>query len=132
MLLMLLVIVFFTCAAAARAQSAANKPTPKVMTYNVDQGTDFAAITAVLTNPNATATDFQAAVTQTINEVGSTNPAVRMHLIASEIAQSQPDLVGLQEAAVWTFPTGQLDLLQIILADLAVLGQHYAPVVDRA
>lgn len=52
-----------------------------------------------------------------------------MQLIANEIAHSQPDLVGLQEAAIWTFPTGQLDLRQMILDDLGALGQHYAAVV---
>lgn len=93
----------------------------RVMTYNVDEGTDFKALIGVLANPNATQQDFAAAVQQTIGEVVASNPALRMQLIAQQIATAQPDLVGLQEAAVWTapgIPGGQLDLLQLILAAL--------------
>jgi hypothetical protein len=90
------------------------------MTYNVDEGTDFAAIITALSNPNATAQDFFSAVQQTATEVLDSNPALRAQLIASEIANAKPhpDLVGLQEAAVWTFGDQQLDLLQLILANL--------------
>ncbi|HEX9119776.1 MAG TPA: hypothetical protein VF840_04500 [Terriglobales bacterium] len=123
MLPVLLVMVFFTCASVAST-------TVKVMTYNVNEGTDFGAIIGVLSNPNATADDFQAAVTQTISEVTASNPVLRAYLIATEIANAQPDLVGLQEAAVWTFPdNGQIvtiDLLQMILDNL---GGQYTAVV---
>jgi endonuclease/exonuclease/phosphatase family metal-dependent hydrolase len=118
MLLMLLFVVFFTCVSVAGTNV-------KVMTYNVDEGTDFAAITAVLTNPNASPADFEAAVGQTINEVLSANLPGRAQLIANEIAASQLDLVGLQEAAVWTFGSVQLDLRQMILDQL---GQQYVVV----
>jgi len=123
-LLVVLVTVFFTSAGVAGTGV-------KVMTYNVDEGTDFAAIIAVLTNPNATAADFQTALAATIAEVESSHPEVRMPLIAHEIAAAQPGLVGLQEVAIWTSPTipinnGTLDFLQLILAGL---GQSYTPVV---
>jgi endonuclease/exonuclease/phosphatase family metal-dependent hydrolase len=98
----------------------------KVMTYNVDEGTDFDAIVALLSNPTATAADFQQAIEQTIAEVQSSHPEIRAHLIASAIASAQPNLVGLQEAAVWTFPGGQIDLLQLILT---ALGGQYTDVV---
>jgi len=110
-LLMAACVVFFV------GLSFASSPV-KVMTYNVDEGTDFAAIISVLNNPNATAADFQAAVLQTESEVQNSNPGLRAGLIAGEIATSQPDLVGLQEAAVWTFGTQTIDLLQMILDDL--------------
>ena len=97
----------------------ASASTPvKVMTYNVDEGTDFAAIIGVFNNPNATAADFGAAVQATESEVQNSQPLVRMGLVAGEIAAAQPDLVGLQEVAVWNFPNGQIDLLQLILAGL--------------
>jgi hypothetical protein len=37
----------------------------RVMTYNVDEGTDFTAIIAFLTSPNPTAAQFQRAVLET-------------------------------------------------------------------
>jgi endonuclease/exonuclease/phosphatase family metal-dependent hydrolase len=121
-LLVMLVVVILPSAGLASTGA-------KVMTYNVDEGTDFAAIIAVLTNSNATATDFQNAVQQTIGEVVASNPSLRAFLIANEIKNTNPDLVGLQEAAVWTFNGQQLDLRQLILDDLAALGQHYTAVV---
>jgi endonuclease/exonuclease/phosphatase family metal-dependent hydrolase len=120
-LLVALVSVFSTCASVAATNV-------KVMTYNVDEGTDFDAIIAVLNNPGATQEQFTAAVNETIAEVVASNPPQRAWLIASRIANSQPDLVGLQEAALWTFGTQQFDLLQMILDDLAAQGQNYAAV----
>jgi len=126
MLLVLLVVVFFTCASVASTNVM-------VMTYNVDEGTDFTAITAVLTktNPPATATDFENAVADTITEVQNSNPVLRAQLIATEIANANPDLVGLQEAAVWTAPNLNLDLnlLDLILFYLAQQGHPYQAVV---
>ena len=112
-LLVLLFTLFF--ASASLAGTAI-----KVMTYNVDEGTDFSAIVGVLTNGG----DFAAAVEQTIAEVESSHPEVRMQLIAKEIAAAQPDLVGLQEAAVWTFGAQQIDLLNGIYGILAYLPNY--------
>jgi endonuclease/exonuclease/phosphatase family metal-dependent hydrolase len=112
-LLTLLVTAFFTSASVASTNVT-------VMTYNVDERTDFGAIVAVLTNGG----DFVTAVDQTIAEVQRSNRGLRAHLIAAEIAKAQPDLVGLQEAAVWKFGDQTLDLLQTILEDLA--GQYTA------
>ena len=122
MLLMLLVVVFFTCASVASTNL-------KVMTYNVNEGTDFGPIINVLTNGG----DFPTAVDQTIGEVLSSNPGLRAQLIAKEIAGAQADLVGLQEAAVWNSPAipygGTLDLLQLILGPPLNLGQQYTIVI---
>ncbi len=122
LLLVLLVAVFLPCASFAGTAL-------KVMTYNVDEGTDFAPLISVLTNPNANLNDFQNAVTAIIAEVQSWNPALRAQLIAGEIANAQPDIVGLQEAAVWTFDGSTIDLRQRILGALAGLGHPYTAVV---
>ena len=127
LLLVVLVTAFFSCASVASTNV-------KVMTYNVFEGTDFGPIIAVLTTPNANANDFQNAVQQTIGEVVSSNPGLRAYLIAQEIKNANPDLVGLQEAAVWTLtspanPNGGFDLLQMILTYLALLGDPYTAVV---
>jgi hypothetical protein len=111
-LLVALATLSFTCA------SVASTPV-RVMTYNVDEGTDFAAIIGVFNNPNATATDFEKAVFATEDEVLKSDPFDRMRLVASEIAAAHPDLVGLQEAAVWNIPGGlPIDFLQMILVGL--------------
>jgi endonuclease/exonuclease/phosphatase family metal-dependent hydrolase len=126
LVLLILGLLAGTVPATAQLFGSANV---KVMTYNVDEGTDFAAIIGVLTTSNASSSDFQAAVTATIAEVQSSHPELRAQLIAKQIAGAQPDLVGLQEAALWTIPGQQLDLLQMILAGLSNLGQHYTAVV---
>lgn len=115
--------------------TASASTTVKVMTYNVDEGTDFEAIVALLSNPNATATDFANAVAKTLADVQGTAPKTRALLIANAIAAAQPDLVGLQEAAVWEspalisadFPDGRIDFVQMILDNLA--GQYTAVVI---
>jgi endonuclease/exonuclease/phosphatase family metal-dependent hydrolase len=114
-LLILLVAVFFT--SASQASTAV-----KVMTYNIFEGTEFVPILSVINNPNASISDFQTAVTSTIDEVQNSNPVLRAQLIANEISNVGPDLLGLQEVAVWTFNGQQIDLGQLILEDLG--GQY--------
>jgi endonuclease/exonuclease/phosphatase family metal-dependent hydrolase len=118
----------FLVIACVSVATASDGTSVKVMTYNLDEGTDFDAIIAVLTSPNPTAAAFETAVAQTIAEVQNSHPEIRANLIAKAIASAQPDLVGLQEAAVWTSPAipgGTLDLLQMVMANLP----NYTPVV---
>jgi len=73
--------------------------------------------------------------------VDQTDFTVRAPLLADEIANAQPDLVGMQEVALWR--SGPLDLahvgvpdathvdydfLQLLLDELAARGVHYEPV----
>jgi endonuclease/exonuclease/phosphatase family metal-dependent hydrolase len=104
----------------------------RVMTYNVDEGTDFIEI------QNATTTsEFLVAVGQTISAVRATNPPVRMQAIAQQILAAAPTLVSLQELDQWssgpfdpvTQTCGQLtmefDMLQELMSALGSLGGHY-------
>ena len=97
----------------------------KVMTYNINEGTDFLEVTSATTLP-----DFLAAVQTTLNNIDSTNPPLRMQAVAKQIAQNQPDLVGLQEVTTWTLNgVARYDMLQELLDALHNLGEDYVPVV---
>ncbi|MDE3187198.1 MAG: endonuclease/exonuclease/phosphatase family protein [Acidobacteriota bacterium] len=108
----------------------ASKATVKVMTYNLFQGTDFIEVLSAQSLP-----EFVAATQVTLNAVVASNPPARMQAIAHQIAMTQPDLVGLQEATLWRMgpgpnPTTVLyDPLQELLDALNAEGQHYSAVV---
>jgi endonuclease/exonuclease/phosphatase family metal-dependent hydrolase len=101
------------------------KATVKVMTYNVNEGTDFLEVLSA-TNP----IDFLKAVQITLNNIDSTNPPLRMQAVAKEIAQTQPDLVGLQEVTTWSVG-GQVryDMLDELISALHGLGENYSAIV---
>ncbi len=105
-----------------------HKPKPpkvKVMTRNLYLGADL--------GPGTDATSLQQLVDgagQILNQVDATNFPVRAKGLAKEILQKSPDLVGLQEAALWrTAPctenpippkatTLRYDYLKLLLARL--------------
>jgi len=104
----------------------------RVMTYNVNEGTDFLQIQAA-TDVNS----FLVAVGQTITQVRETNPPARMRAVARQIIDAHPALVSLQELDDWytapfdpltgacgttTLEFGMLDELQDALA---AQGAHY-------
>src|SRR5258708_40215396 len=68
----------------------------RVMTYNVDEGTDFLEVQSA-TNFN----EFLIAIGQTITQVRASEPPVRMQAVAKEIIGAQPELVSLQELDQW-------------------------------
>jgi endonuclease/exonuclease/phosphatase family metal-dependent hydrolase len=111
-------------------QNNEGKRTVKVMTYNVDEGTDFVEVLSAQTFDQ-----FLASVQLTLNNVIATNPPLRMKAIAHQIAETQPDLVGLQEVTTWRVGPGpnpthvQFDMLQELLDALEDQGRHYVPVV---
>lgn len=122
------VLTFLFLAAIATPTAAGEnqgKAAVKVMTYNVNEGTDFLEVLSATNLP-----DFLQAVQITLNNIDSTNPPLRMKAVAWEIAQTEPDLVGLQEVTTWTVG-GQVryDMLQELIAALHDLGEDYAPVV---
>jgi endonuclease/exonuclease/phosphatase family metal-dependent hydrolase len=79
------------------------------------------------------------------NQVDRTNFPFRSQALAQEILSKNPDLVGLQEVALWrtgptnfgvvgTGPTAtevEYDFLQLLLAQLNKNGQTYVPVVVK-
>lgn len=85
--------------------------------------------------------DFLAAVAGIWQSVQLTDFPSRSEALAAEVAQEEPDLIGLQEVAEWTLrgvPTQtvvqELDFLDVLLADLADEGLSYsvAAVSDNA
>jgi endonuclease/exonuclease/phosphatase family metal-dependent hydrolase len=126
----LIVAVIFAAALASgptTSSRAEDDDVVRIMTQNMDEGTDYQALLAA-TSLGA----FVAAVTTTYQGILATNPAERAAAIAGEIARERPDIVGLQEASI--VRTGnvapatdvQSDLLQSLLDNLAPLGQHYS------
>ena len=98
--------------------------TVRVMTRNMDAGTDLNYLVAADTGP-----EFVAGLLTTVAEVDASNPPARAAQLAAEIAAAEPDLIALQEVTLWRIEQGgttriydQLALLQKALEDA---GQHY-------
>ncbi|HSB63171.1 MAG TPA: endonuclease/exonuclease/phosphatase family protein [Thermoanaerobaculia bacterium] len=77
-------------------------PTVTIMTQNMDDGTDQTYIIAALTGaiPDF---DVPTAVDLTFAELQASNFQGRAALMAAQIAERKPELVALQEAALWRF-----------------------------
>jgi endonuclease/exonuclease/phosphatase family metal-dependent hydrolase len=111
--------------AGAGSATRADEATVRVMTRNMYQGSDFAAIFAA-----TTPAEFVAAVTTVYNEIVDSNPAERAAAMAKEIARERPDLVGLQEATILrdggAIATNVVsDLTQLLLDALDDMGRPY-------
>jgi hypothetical protein len=108
-----------------------------VMTYNVNEGTDFLQVVGAQTLPQ-----FLIGVGEILTQVQGTNPPERMQAVAGKILEVQPELVSLQEVDQWytgTFDpitgacgtmTLQYDMLQELLSALAAQGGHYEVAVQ--
>jgi endonuclease/exonuclease/phosphatase family metal-dependent hydrolase len=106
------------------------------MTYNIYQGTKLQDVLRSTTTSQlvkAVATDF--------GHVIANNFPERALAIASEVAATNPDLIGLQEVSLWqttpissTCPASSaitLDYLQILLSALSSKGLSYTVLVAR-
>lgn len=108
-----------------------------VMTYNVNEGSDFLQVASA-----ASTEEFLIGVGQIVQQVQGTNPPERMRAVAQEILTIQPQLVSLQEVDQWYTgafdpmagtcgaQTLQYDMLQSILNALAAGGGHYRVAVQ--
>ena len=124
-------------ALAAGQSLSKGKGDLRVMTYNVDEGTDFLEVQRA-TN----LTEFLLGVGQTITQVRATNPPTRMQAVAKQIIAAHPALVSLQELDKWSSGpfnphTGQcgattleFDMLQELTDALKAQGAHYEVAVQ--
>jgi endonuclease/exonuclease/phosphatase family metal-dependent hydrolase len=94
----LAIALIATLALAAGPAEAWTKPSTKVtvMTRNLYLGTDLIPIA---TQPTEAA--FEQAATRGFNNVKATDFRKRATLLAREIKRRRPDLIGLQEVALW-------------------------------
>jgi endonuclease/exonuclease/phosphatase family metal-dependent hydrolase len=110
-------------------------PGVSVMTYNVYLGTDLGPLMQATTEP-----DFLIAAVRAYAELQQTDFPARAQKLADQIAAAQPDLLGLQEVALWSVsapydPTQppiapfvvQYDFLQLVLDALKARGLSYTP-----
>lgn len=129
------VIVSMAAICAAIVVPAIGQPFPgigTVMTYNVNEGTDFQQVVGT-----QNLQQFLLGVGQVLTQVQGTNPPERMHAVARQILEVEPELVSIQEVDQWytgAFDpvagtcgtvTLQYDMLQELLTDLAAHGGHY-------
>jgi endonuclease/exonuclease/phosphatase family metal-dependent hydrolase len=126
-------------AGAAAKSDKAEKKDPKitVMSRNVYLGADL--------GPAINAADTCAAIDaggEILNQVDRTDFEARSKLLAKEIAKAKPDLVGLQEVALWRFSetpdfTGseatqvRYDFLALLQAALKERGAKYKVAVEQ-
>lgn len=133
-------VALVLCAVVALPAAAAPPPGKgkpvTVMTRNLYLGADISRpLTATVgLPPEQQLPALIAADTTTRAIVEQTNFPLRARQLAREIATRKPDLVGLQEVALWrhgplgSTPTAvDYDFLQILLRELAALGVRYVP-----
>ncbi len=135
---LVIVSVAAVCAATAVPAMAQHFPgIGTVMTYNVNEGTDFQQVVGAQTLPQ-----FLLGVGQILTQVQGTNPPERMQAVAGKILEVQPELLSLQEVDQWytgifdpiagtcETMTLQYDMLQELLSALAAQDGHYEVAVQ--
>ncbi|WP_027084243.1 endonuclease/exonuclease/phosphatase family protein [Cohnella panacarvi] len=97
-----------------------------IMTWNIYFG---ATLTPLV---GTTPAELPQRVTEVFRQVQATNFPVRARAIAAQIARKIPDIIGLQEAAIWQLVSPQTsevaaeyDLVNILVKELRKIGLHY-------
>jgi hypothetical protein len=123
-----LAFVAGTCPAPAQNTNSAFG----VMTYNVNEGTDYLQVLSATTPEQ-----FLIGVGEIVTQVQGTNPPERMQAIAAQILAAHPTLVSLQELDQWYVGTFDLvsqtcqnmslqyDMMQELMSALSAQGGHY-------
>jgi endonuclease/exonuclease/phosphatase family metal-dependent hydrolase len=108
------------------------------MTWNLDFGTDLGPIVAATTE-----FEFVTAVATAFTQAQATDFTGRARAWADEIERARPDLIGLQEAALWRTQTPadfsptpnattvETDLVGLLLAELRSRGLKYEVVIAQ-
>ena len=132
--LCVMAIASFAYALSSSSSAQPQLDVVRVMTQNMDEGSDFQEIHAA-----QTPADFFAAVTTIYQNILDTKPEERAAAMASEIQKKHPDLVALHEASIlrtrplFAPPSAtmvKMDLITSLLDELKTLGEHYALVTD--
>ncbi|WP_239627304.1 endonuclease/exonuclease/phosphatase family protein [Paenibacillus sp. H1-7] len=97
-----------------------------IMTWNIYFGAELSI--AVGSTPE----ELPQRVTEIFRQFQATNFPVRAKAIADQIARKKPDIIGLQEAAIWQLLVPQnskaavtYDFVSILLKELEKRGLHY-------
>jgi len=122
----ILTTIALTLLLAGQARADAD-PQLRVMTYNLYLGADLQPI--ITAPPDQVLTEAKEAW----QHVKATNFRLRAEAIADLITEERPDLVGLQEVALWqtapiddpTHLTTKYDFLQVLLKELEHNGTPY-------
>lgn len=102
----------------------------KIMTYNMYLGADLSGIF----DPTLTLQGVFFEVGEAFSDVQAGNVPERIDEIADQIAAGSPDMVGLQEVALWRYgtfgdpadsETVAYDFLQMLIDRLEARGAHY-------
>ena len=137
----ILLVFLIALPAPAKQLPLANNPrTVTVMTRNLYLGANLQPAFDAMVSGNRDA--IVAAVTEIWRKVSFTDFPARAGGIAREVEQAQPDLIGLQEAVLWSSQTPadfvggnadrvEYDFVQILLDALAARGLHYAVVAEE-
>ena len=102
-----LLLIFAALVASVPAQAPAQSLSKgrgdlRVMTWNVNEGTDYKEVIAARNS-----TEFVIGVGAAIKQVRLTEPATRMKYVAQQIIAAGPAMVSLQELDQWS--TGPFD-----------------------
>jgi hypothetical protein len=92
--LVLMLVVGLAYQSAHRARADQNLNTVKIMTQNMDAGTDFGYLTPTAFAQGVLLTYLE------ITQINANNIIFRAALLAGEIASNRPALVGLQEVTL--------------------------------
>lgn len=136
--IVVLMLLLLSHAALAADKSQGQGPKLTVMTRNLYVGFDVGVVIAALASGNFLT--IITTVKSALDAARASDFHARANAIADEVAQSRPEVIGLQEVSLFRsqdpadflpIPNAahvEIDFLEILLSALAARGQHYDPV----